>query len=95
MGHAGAGAVLVTAGILPSMSTAPAIDDEVFDDENVLSPEESWRVFDAQCRYYLHLSGEEFIRAFKAGELLDDDTPENFKVGLLADQLFLFQDDGT
>jgi hypothetical protein len=73
------------------MSTAQTIDDEAIDDENVLSPEESWRVFDAQCQYYLHISGEEFIRAFKAGELVDDDEPENFKVGYLADQLFLFE----
>jgi len=49
-----------------------------------LSPEESRELFDQAARYYLGISGEEFIRAWEAGEYDDDpDRPEVMNVVML------------
>lgn len=43
-----------------------------------LSHEKSWEMFDRQTRRYLDISGEEFARAYDAGEFGDpDDREEN------------------
>lgn len=38
-----------------------------------LSREESWQMFDRQAQRYLGVSGEEFVRAWDAGEYGDPD----------------------
>jgi hypothetical protein len=49
-----------------------------------LSPEESHRLFDEAARYYLGISGEEFVRAWEAGEYDDNpDRPEVMNVVML------------
>jgi hypothetical protein len=50
----------------------------------VLTPEEAKALFDRRARYYLHMSGEEFLRAWDAGEFDDDpDRPEVIRVVML------------
>ena len=49
-----------------------------------LTPEESWDVFDRAARYYLGMSGEEFIDAWDAGRFdADPDRPALIRVSLL------------
>ena len=69
------------------MSSPQTLDIQEGVDE---SHEDAWLNFDEQCHYYLGISAEAFIAAYKAGELIDDDTPENFSVGRLASLLDLF-----
>jgi hypothetical protein len=37
-----------------------------------VTPEERWAIFDQAAQHYLHMSGEEFIRAWDAGEFAED-----------------------
>ncbi len=37
-----------------------------------VTPEERWDIFDGAARHYLHMSGEEFIREWDAGEFAED-----------------------
>jgi hypothetical protein len=49
-----------------------------------LTPEQGRALFDRRARYYLHMSGEEFVRAWDAGEFDDDpDRPEVMSVVML------------
>lgn len=51
---------------------------------HVMSPEESWEGFDHAARLYLHMSGEDFLRAWDAGEFDEDpDRPEVMRVAML------------
>lgn len=51
---------------------------------NVLTKEETWEMFDRQARARANMSGEEFIRAWDAGEF-DDDPESVMFVGMLVD----------
>ena len=49
-----------------------------------VSSEEGWAMLDQQARRYLNISGEEFVRAWEAGEFDERaDTPEVMRVALL------------
>ena len=50
-----------------------------------LSPEESHTLFDDAARYYLHMSGEEFLRLYDAGEFTEeiDERPELRRMKML------------
>jgi hypothetical protein len=49
-----------------------------------LSTEEEWRaIVDRAARYYLNMSGEEFIRAWELGSFTDIDRPEVLRVVML------------
>ena len=69
------------------MSSPQTLDIQEGVDE---SHEDAWLNFDEQCHYYLGISAKAFIAAYKNGDLIDDDTPENFNVGRLASLLDLF-----
>lgn len=76
-----------------SRSTSLAVVEEgrpVGGDQEALSTEGSWALFDSLCRTELGLSGEQFLRQYRAGELVDDDEPENWAVGRLALYAALF-----
>lgn len=45
---------------------------------DVLTPLQAWQRFDEAARYYLQLSGEDFIRAWDAGQF--DAVPERPEV---------------
>jgi hypothetical protein len=47
-----------------------------------LSPEEGRKLFDEAARFYLNISGDEFIRAWEAGEY--DDDPDRSEVMSMA-----------
>lgn len=50
----------------------------------VLDREQGKVLFDRQARRYLNMSGEEFIRAWEAGEFDDEpDRPEVIRVAML------------
>lgn len=62
------------------------VENEEFPEESVhadldrhqiraLTKEEAWEIFDAQARERANMSGEEFLRAWDAGEF--DDDPES------------------
>jgi hypothetical protein len=55
-----------------------------------LTPEESWLQFESDCRRVLGISADEFIARYRAGELVDDDEPENWKIASLAMTAALF-----
>ncbi len=38
-----------------------------------LTEDEAWQLFDENARYYLGISGEEFLRRWDAGEYRDND----------------------
>lgn len=48
------------------------IDTEQLPPVRYLSQQEAWEMFDRQARQCLDMSGEEFIRAWEAGEFDDD-----------------------
>jgi len=48
-----------------------------------LSPEEGERLLDEQARRYLHMSGKEFVRRWKAKQIKDPDRPEVMQVAFL------------
>ncbi len=48
-----------------------------------LSRDEGRALFDRQARYHLGISGDEFIRAWNAGEFDDPDRPEVMEVVML------------
>lgn len=49
-----------------------------------LSQEEGRAILDRQARHYLGMSGDEFMRAWNAGEFDDDsDRPEVMRVAML------------
>lgn len=49
-----------------------------------VTPEERFAIFDRAAQHYLHMSGEEFIRAWDAGEFEEDpDQPGIVRVYLL------------
>ena len=51
---------------------------------HILTPEEAWETFDEAARYYLHMSGQEFIKAWEAGKFDDDpDRPAVVRVAML------------
>jgi hypothetical protein len=65
-----------------SMERAEAEEEEIT--FHVMSPEESWERFDQAAQFYLHMSGEAFLKAWDAGEFDDDpDRPEVMRVALL------------
>lgn len=49
----------------------------------ILSREEGRKLLDRQARRHLGMSGEEFIRTWKAGEFKDPDRPEIMRVAFL------------
>lgn len=60
--------------------------DTLADDAEVhiLTPGEAWEIFDEAARYYLQMSGQEFITAWEAGKFDDDpDRPAVALVGML------------
>ena len=48
-----------------------------------LTLEEGRALLDRQARRYLGISGEEFVRRYKAGEFANSDTPEVMRVAML------------
>jgi hypothetical protein len=49
-----------------------------------VTPVERWAIFDHAAQHYLHMSGEEFIRAWDAGEFAEDpDQPQIVSVYML------------
>lgn len=48
-----------------------------------LTPEEGRKLLDRQARRYLSMSGEEFVRKWKAKEFEDPDRPEIMQVAFL------------
>ena len=51
---------------------------------HVMSPEESWQRFDEAAQFYLHMHGEEFLKAWDAGEFDENpDRPEVMRLVLL------------
>jgi hypothetical protein len=46
-----------------------------------LTPAEAWEIFDEAARYYLQMSGQEFIKAWEAGKF--DDDPDRTAVVLV------------
>ncbi len=48
-----------------------------------LTLEEGCALLDRQARRYLGISGEEFVRRYKAGEFASSDTPEVMRVAML------------
>jgi len=59
------------------MATRP--DSEIRE----LSPEESDQLVDEKARKYLGMSGEEFERRLKSGEIDIDDSPDVTRVAML------------
>jgi hypothetical protein len=50
-----------------------------------ISPEEAYRVFDSAAQYFLQMSGEDFVAAWKAGAFKNaDETPGVLEVASLA-----------
>jgi hypothetical protein len=49
----------------------------------VLSREEGRKLLDRQARRYLHMSGKEFVRKWKARKIKDPDRPEVIRVAFL------------
>ena len=49
----------------------------------VLSRDEGKKLLDRQARKCLHMSGEEFVRSWKAKEFEDPDRPEIMRVAFL------------
>lgn len=45
------------------------------DDVWMMTPEETWAMFDRMARRYAGMSGEEFVRAWDAGEIENPDRP--------------------
>lgn len=48
-----------------------------------LTPEEGRKLLDKQAQHYLRMSGEEFVRKWKAKEFKDPDRPEIMQVAFL------------
>jgi hypothetical protein len=48
-----------------------------------LSPEEGKKLLDRQARRYLKMSGEEFVRKWKAKKIKNPDRPEVMQVAFL------------
>ena len=48
-----------------------------------LTPKEGRKLLDKQARHFLHMSGEEFVRKWKAKEFKDPDRPEIMQVAFL------------
>lgn len=48
-----------------------------------VSLEEGWEIIDRAARHYLDMGGEEFLRAWQAGELDDDRRPGVWAVSML------------
>jgi hypothetical protein len=61
-----------------SSSNADAVENVEF-----LTLEEGRALLDAQARQYLHMSGEEFARRWRAGDIVDPDRPEVIRVSML------------
>jgi hypothetical protein len=65
----------------------PVDPSEVEEEEitfHVMSPEESWERFDQAAQFYLHMRGEEFLKAWDAGEFDENpDRPEVMRLVLL------------
>lgn len=49
----------------------------------VLSREEGKNLLDRQARRYLHMSGEKFVRLWKAKKIKNPDRPEVMRVAFL------------
>ena len=45
------------------------------DEDWMMTPEETWAMFDRMARRYAGMSGEEFVRAWDAGEIENPDRP--------------------
>ena len=52
---------------------ATRADHEATRSSSILPPEECRRVFDFEARRITGLSGEEFLRRYDAGEIVEDD----------------------
>lgn len=48
-----------------------------------LTDEQSWELFDEAARFYLDLSGEEFLHWWESGEFENPDQPEVMSVLML------------
>ena len=48
-----------------------------------ITREEEWEIFDELAHRYMLMSGEAFIRAWKAGEIENPDRPEVMRVAML------------
>jgi hypothetical protein len=65
---------------IPFLSMAGTLDIDVHE----LTPEEGRELLDGMARSYLGMSGEEFVRAWDAGEFEDDpDRPGLMRVAML------------
>lgn len=50
-----------------------------------MTPEERLAIFDRAARFYLHMSGDQFLQTWEAGAFADDpDRPEVVSVYLLS-----------
>jgi len=61
------------------MATASVTEREVRE----LSEDEGKDLFDRAARFYLQMSGEEFIKAWDAGKFVDPDQPNVMAVAML------------
>lgn len=52
-------------------------------DSDCVDSKEGARILDRQARRYLNMSGEEFARAYKAGEIPEPDRSEVIRVAIL------------
>ncbi len=48
-----------------------------------LTPEESRELFNRQAERYLNMTGDEFVRAWDAGELDPDSSPDVMRIAML------------
>ena len=53
------------------------------DKNRMLNDEEWWELFDRAAHYYLNISGDEFVRKWKAGEFEGQDTSDVVAVYML------------
>jgi hypothetical protein len=70
---------------IPEQSFTPAerIEVAIRDHVKVIDEREGLRLLDEASRQYLHMSADEFLRRWDAGEFADKDTPEITRVSML------------
>lgn len=57
--------------------TAPRAEHEPENDgthDHFVTDEEAWAIFDGSARYYMGISGEEFLRRWDAGEWSEEES---------------------
>ncbi len=63
--------------------TKPPKRTELIPGVDYITPEEGKEIFERQARKYMGMSGEEFIRRYRAGEIEDPDRSEVIIVSML------------